>query len=374
MTFNKKTITNSSSPIKILFFIESLYQGGKERQLVELLKKFTSNPDFQSELVIMRKDVFYTEVFKLDINIHVIERKFIKKDPLIFFKFYNIAKHFKPDIVHVWGNMTAVYSLFAKTLLDFKLVNFQIQDAPVKPPSALINHKMTFHFSNIIIANSAAGLKAYGVLPSKSKVIRNGFDFGRIKKLEPEQYIRSALDISTKYVVGMVGRFSEDKDYATYINAANIILEKNNAITFLCIGHGNSEKYRKLVEPRFSDKIKFFPQQENIESIMNICNIGILSTFTEGIPNTIIEFMALGKPAIVTGGGGTKELVINGETGFLIPLKSPEILVEKIQYLLDNPDIAEMLGSNGCKRIKKDFSIAKMVNEFVNTYHEVANV
>ena len=357
--------------MKILFFIESLYQGGRERQLVELLKQITKNPDFQCELVIMRKDIFFREINDLNIKIHIIERKYFRKDPLVFFKFYNVAKLFNPDIVHVWGNMTAVYSLLAKLLLGFKLVNFQIRDAPLKPRFSPLNRKITFHFSDIILANSSAGLKVYNPPPNKSKVIHNGFDLDRITNLKSKKYIRNEFNITTKYVIGMVGRFNNDKDYATYIEAANLILHNRFDITFLCFGRGESEEYKKLVEPGYSDKIKLLPPQNGIESIMNICDIGILATFSEGISNVLMEFMALGKPVIATDGGGTKELVINGETGYLIPPKSPEILAGKIQYLLDNSDIAEKQGVQGRKRLKRSFNIEKMVNEFVSIYNTI---
>jgi glycosyltransferase involved in cell wall biosynthesis len=209
------------------------------------------------------------------------------------------------------------------------------------------------------------------VYSNKSIVIHNGFDFERINDLQPEKNIRREFNITTKYVIGMVGRFLEDKDYATFIRSANSILKNNDAITFLCIGQGDSGKYKILVEPRFIDRINFLAQQEDVESIMKICDIGILATYTEGIPNTILEFMALGKPVIVTYGGGSKELVINEGNGYLIPPKSPQILAEKIKYLLDNPKIADKFGSAGQKRITEHFNIDKMVNEFTSTYHEL---
>ncbi|MFC1785871.1 glycosyltransferase [Candidatus Neomarinimicrobiota bacterium] len=377
MTLKKKVVSKNPNPVKILFFIESLYQGGRERQLVELLKQLTKKPDFQCELVTMRKDIFYKEIIDLGIKIRIVERKFIKKDPIVFFKFYNIAKRFKPDIVHVWGNMTATYSLFAKMLLDFKLVNFQIQDAPPNQNSNLINHKMTFCFSDLIIANSNAGIEAYGAPLNKCEVIYNGFDFIRINNLKNKSDIRNRLGINTRYTVAMIARFSKHKDYATYIRAANIILSNRYDVTFLCIGYGNSEIYIDLVNQQNIGKIKFFTQQNDIESIMNICDIGLLMTdpkyHGEGIPNVLMEFMALEKPVIASGGGGTKELIIDGESGFLIPTKSPKLLAEKIQYLLDNSLIAEKLGTNGYNRIKQKFNIEKMVNNFVRIYHGFTN-
>ena len=262
-------------------------------------------------------------------------------------------------------------------LLNFRLVNFQIQDAPLKPTSRLLNHKITFHFSDIIIANSLAGLKTYRASPNKSKVISNGFDFIRINNLKNKSDLLNKLGINTRYTVAMIARFSKHKDYATYIRAANIILSYRYDVTFLCIGHGSSEIYKDLVNQQNIGKIKFFTQQNDIESIMNICDIGLLMTdpkyHGEGIPNVLMEFMALEKPVIATVGGGTKELIIDGESGFLIPTKSPKLLAEKIKYLLDNSLIAEKLGTNGYNRIKQKFNIEKMVNNFVRIYHGFTN-
>jgi glycosyltransferase involved in cell wall biosynthesis len=102
---------------------------------------------------------------------------------------------------------------------------------------------------------------------------------------------------------------------------------------------------------------------------MNMCDIGILATYTEGISNSIMEFMALGKPVVATDGGGTKELVIGGETGFLIKPKSVEELVSKIEYLLNNDKIASSMGMKAKERIKQEFSMKKMINSFVDLYN-----
>ena len=72
--------------MKILFFIESLLAGGKERRLVELLKGIkTIFPEYEIELVLTKKQVHFTEIFDLNIKIYYTERKFTKKDPSVFF-------------------------------------------------------------------------------------------------------------------------------------------------------------------------------------------------------------------------------------------------------------------------------------------------
>ena len=163
--------------IKILFFIESLRSSGKERRLTELLKGLINYPNIECQLVLTDKDIHYKEVLKLKIEIHYIIRKYLKKDPRLFFKFYKIAKSFKPDIIHVWGNMTSIYAIPTKVLMGIPMINSQITNVTL-----IKSTKVTFLFSNVIVANSMAGLKAYNAPDYKSLCIYNGFDFNRLKK------------------------------------------------------------------------------------------------------------------------------------------------------------------------------------------------
>ncbi len=173
----------------------------------------------------------------------------------------------------------------------------------------------------------------------------------------------------------MVADFSENKDYGTYIIAANNILLSSRDISFLCIGYGDDTKYKQMVSSQNKDKIFFLGLQENVENIMNICDIGILITNNkkhgEGISNALLEFSALGKPVIATVGGGNVELVKQGITGFLINPESAKELEEKIKLLLSNEELRTSFGENSEKRIKDIFSIDMMVTNFISIYKEV---
>lgn len=354
--------------MKILFFIESLRAGGKERRLVELIKRLSDNPSIQMEIVLIKNKLHYNEIYKSNIKIHFTPRNHFKKDPGVFYKFYKIAKTFKPDIIHVWSNLAALYAVPTSYFLKIPMLNNQIGDVPLNRSRSILNEKLTFPFSKKIVSNSFAGLEAYGAPQNKSCVIYNGFDFNRIKNLDSKDIVIQKLKIKSKFIVGMVATFSHLKDYATYIISANEILKIRNDVTFLCIGAGDFSIYEKMVDSTNRDHILFFREQEHIESIMNICDIGVLSTYTEGISNALIEFLALGKPVITTYGGGNIELVKHGITGFLINQKSPNELAERILYLLNNDQVRHDMGSAGIQSIIKDFSIEEMVSKFEQLY------
>ena len=117
-----------------------------------------------------------------------------------------------------------------------------------------------------------------------------------------------------------------------------------------------------------AEAIKFLGKKKNIEEIVATFDIGVLCTFVEGLSNSVMEYMALKKPVVATDGGGTRELVVDGETGLLVPPANPDAVAAKIEYLLDNPTIAKRLGEAGEARLRREFSITKMIEETIQLY------
>jgi glycosyltransferase involved in cell wall biosynthesis len=116
--------------------------------------------------------------------------------------------------------------------------------------------------------------------------------------------------------------------------------------------------------------------RSDVESIINAFDIGILLTdlerHGEGISNSIMEYMAAGKPVIATDGGGTREIVIDGETGFLVPQKSPERVAETIDKLLNDDELRRNMGLMGKQMIQREFNIHRMTSEHVELYEKLA--
>jgi len=361
--------------MKVLFFIDSLGAGGKERRLVELMKQLKSGFDVEFELALMNSEIHYKEIFDLGIKIHYLIRK-TKKDFSVFKKLYTLCKEYKPDFLHCWDSMTAVYSVPVCKLLHIKLVNGMITDAPIRQNLAnkrWLRAKLTFPFSDAIIGNSLAGLRAYHAPRSKSVCIHNGFNFDRLKKIEDSESIRSKFSIQANYVVLMVGAFEERKDYESYIDAAKLVCDKRSDIEFIAVGEGeNFDRISKKIGPSYSHYIKLVGNQLNVESIINISDICVLMTnykvHGEGISNSILEYMAMGKAVIASLGGGTNEIIEDNRTGFLISPSSPQELSEKIELLVNNIELRRMMGIAGKQRIEDYFSINSMVNKFIQVY------
>ncbi len=354
-------------PLRVLHFIDNLGPGGKERQLVELLKGCAADGGFRSLVVSMSRGVFYNELKDIArLELRFLVRRW-RKDPLVLVHLWRMVREFGPDALVAWDHMTAVYSVPVARLGGVRLVNAMIQDAPRRlSPRARWRARITFPFSDVVVANSAAGLAAYGVRKRRSAVLHNGFDLARVSRLEPPAAVRHRHGLGDALVVGMVATFRETKDQPTLIAAAAHILARRTDVVFVLVGDGETLQHcRQLAADLPAPRLHFTGAiGDGLESLIASFDVGVLATFTEGISNSIMEYMALGKPVVASDGGGTVELVEDGVTGLLVPPGDVVALAAAIERILDDPDLRRRMGEAGQRRIEEAFSIATMVKHF----------
>lgn len=372
--------------MKILFFIGSLRSGGKERRLVELLTYLSDKKEYELLVLMAYNEIAYPQFKNLGINYIILDKKPQSIDIKLFVKVHTIVNQFKPDLIHTWGDMQTFYMLPTTILKKIPIFNGQITDAApnVKDRgifSTFINF-LNFKFSSVILANSYAGLKAYSVEKStKTKVIYNGMNLNRFTSLSDKNEIKSKYNICTKYSVIMTASFSPLKDYERFCQVAEYVTHKMNDITFIGVGaiYKNDPSYEKACKYAHNNPFILFPGRvSEVESLINACDIGVLFSNVlhhgEGISNSIIEYMALGKPVIVDDCGGTKEFVNDEENGYKITHLSIEEIGDKIIALIHNPEKREAMGNNGKKTVLTLFTLEKMGNEFEKLYKETISL
>lgn len=369
------------SPIRVLLLIDRLGAGGKERQLIELLKGLERRSEVECRLAVLANQQtqllhsHFPDLHKLDTPIHYLDRT-SAKDLSVFRRLYRLCRDFQPHLLHSWELMCSVYALPLAKLLGMRFINNTIQNAPARigfMSRVWLRSRLTFPFSDVVLANSRAGLQAYRAPARRSDYIHNGFDLERIQQLQDPQTLRRALGITTTRVVGMVGKFISKKDYPTFIKAGLKLLEQQRDLSFIAVGDGPQlAQCREMIPPAQRDRFIFPGSRQEVESIVNLFDVGVLATFTEGISNAIMEYMALGKPVVATAGGGTGEIVLDGQTGFLVKASDPAALAAKIGYLLDHPGEAQAMGQAGRERLIGEFNLQAMTQQFIELYQKLA--
>ncbi|MFW9949789.1 MAG: glycosyltransferase [Candidatus Thorarchaeota archaeon] len=363
--------------MKILFFIETLRSGGKERRLLELIKFLLHFPQYEILLVLTDNVIHYNYVYDFGIDLRIINRKRIKKDPLVFIKFYKLCTEFNPDIIHTWGSMLAFYSIPAIILKNIPHVNSHITNVPNDLRKFGFQNTITklgFSFSRIILSNSNAGLVKYGVSGEKCKVIYNGVDLKRFTNFETKEITKARFDIRTPYTIIMAASYTPNKNYSKFIDLAEFFSNKRDDITFLGLGDKeiNVAEFERIRERAIKlNNVRLYGKIIDVESVINACDIGVLFAFSEGLSNSIIEYMACGKPVIADDSGGTKEILVNKELGFLITNETTEEIACIINDLLDNEAKRDTIGENAKHHIEKYFSIERIGNAFRELYLDI---
>jgi len=108
------------------------------------------------------------------------------------------------------------------------------------------------------------------------------------------------------------------------------------------------------------------------ETVLGALDVFVLPSWIEGMPITVLEAMAHRKPVVATPVGGTPELVVDGETGLLVPPRDPEALAEALRSLVADPKRARRLGEAGYARVAERFTVERMTTRVLEVYDEVA--
>jgi glycosyltransferase involved in cell wall biosynthesis len=174
----------------------------------------------------------------------------------------------------------------------------------------------------------------------------------------------------------MVGAFAPRKDFKTYLQVAQQILAMREDVVFLAVGDGPLlDQSKRSVRPENRANIIFTGSISDVENVIQLFDIGVLFSNTqvhgEGISNAILEYMAAGKPVLANDNGGNAEIIVDGKTGFILSEDETQNWVDRLNYLLDHPVIAEEMGRRGEARVKSTFHIDQMIASFRRVYQDL---
>lgn len=213
----------------------------------------------------------------------------------------------------------------------------------------------------------------------KIQLINNGVDLRRfnfINSTDVAKGIRDELCIpkSTR-IIALIGTFLEIKGQADFIEAAKIVSNNIHDTVFVLVGKGGKaytdvikKKVKKL---ELDDKIYFMGFREDIDRVICSLDILISASWIESFSRVILEGMAMEKPVVATECGGPEEIVVDGETGFLVPIKNPYSLADAIIQLLTDENKAIEMGRKGRQRVEELFTVKKYVKNIENVIAEL---
>ena len=349
--------------IKILYIIDGLHGGGKERQLVEIIK-YIPRTQYKIGVITFNKNKHYSEFVKNNVDFFIeLRKRPTRLEPL--FTIWKYILSFRPNFIHTWDSLSSFYSWIPARILGIKLIDGSIRDAGIEKGWQLTMKKFFLSRADKIISNSIAGLKSYNM---KGEVVYNAIDPLRFKA-------KNSVD---KFNIIMTANFTDYKDHKTFIDAAARLKSDGIIDEIYLAGEGPHRlTYITYVASSFPDiKESFhFPGVvSDIESILSGCRVGVLcstSKYGEGISNSILEYMAAGLIAIGTKIGGTVEIIENGLNGFLIDEGDSNAIVQIVKKVRYDDDLSDKIIRNARLTIENKFSYKRNCEKLLEVYKSI---
>ena len=209
------------------------------------------------------------------------------------------------------------------------------------------------------------------------KLIRNGMHPSKVRTIHNALIIPLPQNIqktprSTIHIAA-IGRLVPVKGHRYFIEAAAYIKKTHKKVYFFIAGDGPLRSSLKQLRDDLglTNDIEFIGFQRDLSQVYSSLDILVNPSVYESFGNTCLEAMAFEKPVVATRVGGVPEVVIEGDTGLLVPIQDPEKLAEAIIFLLDYPDTAHKMGQAGRERVKKQFTRNRAGNELEEVYETV---
>lgn len=366
----------------VLQIIGSFHQGGSERQALQLTRLLKENGTYNILLATLNNEgVLRAEAESLS------EGK-IPEFPLTSFYDPNFAKQLRNcvrfmreneiQIVHAHDFYTNVFGMTAAKLARIPLkIASKRETAGMRSPLQKKIEKFIFGFADKIVANSES-VKKYlineGISAEKIHVIYNGIDLRRFSvegdKREILKELKLPLDEKIKFVTLVANLRHQVKNQPMFLRAAQKVLQKFPEAHFVLAGEGelkeDLENFAR--EMKIAENTHFIGRCQKIPELLSVSYVCVLTSFAEGFSNSILEYMAAGKPAVATNVGGAAEAIVEGETGYLVDSDDDQTLANRLIELLQNEEKAESFGKCGREIVKAKFSLESQLGKTLELY------
>lgn len=202
-----------------------------------------------------------------------------------------------------------------------------------------------------------AMVEVLGVPPDRVRTIRNGVDVSAIPVTPFPIASTSAIRLLA------VGAISPEKSFDTLVDALALLGDRGTTLTILGEGAGRPALEARIREAGLAERVRLPGHELDIRPHLARSDVYVQSSVREGLSNALLSAMAAGLPVVATDVGGTREAVVAGETGLLLPPNSPSALAAAVRRLAASPEEARRMGAAGRRRAESEFPAERELRE-----------
>lgn len=367
---------------RILIFTNSFRIGGSEGQALQLIKHLDRSR-FELHVACFDREGPLLDQLPSDIGEVVafplagFARLSSVRQAARFIAFLRSAK---VQIVQTFDYYTNVFGIPLARLAGVPIVVGSRRDHGFKrTPGEVRAERWSLRLAMRVVVNAEAIklrlVQERSLTTSRILVIQNGLDLSRFPI--PHRGLQPPSGLEPRSVIfAVVANLRPEKGHLTFIRAAKMVALVCSEARFLLIGDG---LMRQKIEDAIGamglhEKIHLMGAVTNVPLALQSVDVVVSPSDTEGFPNAVLDGMAAAKPVVATDAGGTRELVAEGVTGYLVPVGDVELLASRMIALCQAPAIRRSMGERARSIVEQTFTVESMARRFELLYEELSEV
>src|SRR5579863_1668017 len=366
--------------IKLLKMLTSFHIGGTERQVANLTLRIDLSR-FDLHLACLR----YSGQLLEELKSLAVPRPEFRigsfYSPKTFWQGMRFAQYIRKNriqIVHSYGFYSNVFAIPAARLAGTAIVVASIRDTgDVLTPAQRQVQRIICKAADCVLVNAEASREALvkeGYAPCKIVVIRNGIMLSKFGKRQNGGLLRRELGLPLSAPLVMVSsRLNQMKGIQYFLDAAVILAARFPEARFLVVGDGESRTELEEYGGRggLGRRVVFTGFRSDVPELLSEAQVSVLPSLSEGLSNALLESMAAGVPVVATRVGGNPEVIEDGVTGLLVPLRDSAALAGAVGRVLEDKDLAAAFAQAGIRRVAELFSMERSVRETEHLYEQL---
>ena len=219
-------------------------------------------------------------------------------------------------------------------------------------------------------------LTSLGVLAERVWVIPLLYDFQRFERADGATIRARYMDATYREMVLFVGRLAPEKDIPTMLRAVPLLAQKRPGARIVIVGKGHEDArlHQMASEMGLGERVAFADsvRSEQMPSYFHACDVLVLPSIYEGIPTVLVEAAASGKPVVSTRTRNVEDVVLDGQTGYIVPVRDPAALAEALARVLADPAHAAQMGQAGREWVQARFAPGKVMTDLQTMWQATA--
>lgn len=373
----------SHAPVRIAYCIDTMQIGGTELNAVRTAERLDRSR-FEISVISLQPDGPLAERYRAaGIQVHPYRLKSLYAPDAVQqgVRLMMWLRRERIEILHChdlyanlfaapWGRMARVRAVIASRRWLEAVPNKKLE----------IANRLVFRVGHWVLANSPAVAEAVvkldGVSPAKVITLSNFVGDVAFAAPTPTTKAQIFADFgipADALVVGCIARLTPVKDHATLLRAIHKLVRKWSQLHVVLVGDGEirADLEELAAELDISEHVHFTGLQPHEPNLHHIFDVSVLTSLTEGFPNSLVEAMAAGRPVVATAVGGNVDAV-RPETGFLVPAGEPAELASAIERLLSDDSLRLRMGAAGRDVAQREYHAASVIPRLEQLYLKLA--